>query len=73
MLHAAGISYALLYRANVCIYLLQEEADVGVIERIQLTDFMCHRKLDVPLSPNVNFILGRNGSEWFLVLQIILS
>ena len=42
---------------------LQVEADSGVIEKIQLTDFMCHRKLDVNLSSNVNFILGRNGSE----------
>ena len=50
--------------ATVCVSgFVQREADVGVIERIQLTDFMCHRKLDVPLSPNVNFILGRNGSE----------
>ena len=36
------------------------------MERIELVDFMCHRKLDVPLSPNVNFILGRNGSEWWV-------
>lgn len=45
---------------------------MGVIERIQLTDFMCHRKLDVSLAPNVNFILGRNGSEYRLGLEPLL-
>lgn len=40
-----------------------QSSEAGVMERIELVDFMCHRKLDVPLSPNVNFILGRNGSE----------
>ena len=24
---------------------------------------MCHTMLEVPLGPNVNFIIGRNGSE----------
>ncbi len=37
--------------------------EIGVIEKIQLRDFMCHSRLNVPLGPNVNFILGRNGSK----------
>lgn len=37
---------------------------MGVIEEITLVDFMCHKRLTVPLSPNVNFILGQNGSTW---------
>ena len=43
--------------------LLQSEAEVGVIEKLVLINFMCHRRLDLSFSPNVNFILGRNGSK----------
>lgn len=38
------------------------EAEVGIIEKITLVNFMCHTMLEVPLGPNVNFIIGRNGS-----------
>ena len=43
---------------------LQKEAEVGIIDKVSLVNFMCHRKLDVSLNPNVNFILGRNGSKY---------
>ena len=36
---------------------------MGVIDKIQLVNFMCHRRLEVHFSPNVNFVLGRNGSK----------
>lgn len=36
---------------------------VGVIEKIQLQDFMCHTQLDIHLGPRVNFIVGQNGSK----------
>lgn len=49
-----------------------QSSEAGVMERIELVDFMCHRKLDVPLSPNVNFILGRNGSEWSHVQCVLI-
>lgn len=39
--------------------------EVGVIEKVQLTNFMCHRHMLVTFSPNVNFVLGRNGSKSF--------
>lgn len=38
------------------------EAEVGIIEKITLVNFMCHTMLEVPLGANVNFIIGRNGS-----------
>ena len=37
--------------------------EVGVIEKVQLTNFMCHSHMVVSFSPNVNFVLGRNGSK----------
>ena len=49
---------------RLCIHAYtQREAEVGVIERLVLENFMCHKKLDIVLSPNVNFIVGRSGSE----------
>jgi len=41
----------------------QSEAEVGIIEKITLVNFMCHTMLEVPLGANVNFIIGRNGSK----------
>ncbi|CAH3182366.1 unnamed protein product, partial [Porites evermanni] len=34
----------------------------GKIEHVTLINFLCHSNLHVPLGPNVNFIIGRNGS-----------
>lgn len=41
---------------------LEGEAEVGIVEKISLTNFMCHKKLEVSPGANVNFIIGRNGS-----------
>ena len=35
----------------------------GKIEHVTLINFLCHSNLHVPLGPNVNFIIGRNGSK----------
>ena len=37
---------------------------MGVIEMIEMHDFMCHRHLKVPFGPKINFIIGHNGSKW---------
>ena len=36
-------------------------AEAGVIQKIYVENFMCHRKLTVDLCRNVNFIHGQNG------------
>jgi len=42
--------------------ILDVEGRPGIIEKIVLKNFMCHTYLEIELSPNVNFIIGRNGS-----------
>jgi len=42
----------------------QTEAEVGIIEMIKLENFMCHRHLELKLGPNINFIIGQNGSTF---------
>eukprot|EP01103_Thecamoeba_quadrilineata_P019374 TRINITY_DN7816_c0_g1_i1.p1 TRINITY_DN7816_c0_g1~~TRINITY_DN7816_c0_g1_i1.p1 ORF type:complete len:1068 (+),score=278.16 TRINITY_DN7816_c0_g1_i1:24-3206(+) len=39
-----------------------EEGQVGIIEKINLENFMCHANLEMKFGPNVNFLVGLNGS-----------
>ena len=39
-------------------------AEAGVIQKIHVENFMCHRKLTVDLCRNVNFIHGQNGKYY---------
>jgi hypothetical protein len=43
--------------------------EAGIIKSIYCENFMCHRKLQVDLNRNVNFIHGQNGSgtSYFLI------
>lgn len=37
-------------------------AQAGIIEHLSLRNFMCHDSFELNLGPQINFIIGRNGS-----------
>ena len=41
--------------------------EAGVILRVKMKDFMCHRMFDIELGRRVNFITGQNGSGMCLL------
>ncbi|KAJ1957493.1 Structural maintenance of chromosomes protein 6, partial [Dispira parvispora] len=45
---------------------------LGVIESIELVDFMCHEYLRVELGSKINFIIGHNGSGKSAILTAIV-
>ncbi len=45
--------------------------EAGIILKIYVENFMCHRKLTVDLCRNVNFIYGQNGSGKSAILAAI--
>ncbi|KAG0091325.1 Structural maintenance of chromosomes protein 6 [Podila epicladia] len=47
-------------------------AEMGVIEMIEMFDFMCHKHLKVPFGPKINFIIGHNGSGKSAILTAIM-
>ncbi|KAG6592579.1 ABC transporter SMC family [Phytophthora cinnamomi] len=46
-------------------------SEMGVVEEIYCENSMCHRKLRVALSPNINFITGENGSGKSAIIAAI--
>ena len=58
-----GLTLPLSFDNCYVIVSLQDEADHGIIEKVSLKNFMCHNRLEVTFGPNVNFIIGRNGSK----------
>ncbi|CAN0091585.1 unnamed protein product [Ectocarpus sp. 12 AP-2014] len=49
----------------------KKKSEAGVVLKINVSNFMCHRKLTVPLCKQVNFINGRNGSGKSAILAAL--
>ncbi|KAL0584383.1 hypothetical protein ABG067_005734 [Albugo candida] len=50
---------------------VSSQSEMGIIEEIYCENFMCHQKLRVELSPNINFITGENGSGKSAIIAAI--
>lgn len=48
-------------------------APCGIIESVDLENFMCHKKFHIDLGPRVTFIIGENGAGKSAVLVGILA
>ena len=72
--HAAPADVDALYKSPLRERTLNHEGkppEAGVISKIYVENFMCHRKLTVDLCRNVNFIHGQNGSGKSAILAAI--
>ncbi|KAI3479267.1 hypothetical protein L1887_58698 [Cichorium endivia] len=47
-------------------------AQSGIVEKIELRNFMCHANFSIELSPTLNFIMGRNGSGKSTILTALM-
>lgn len=44
----------------------------GRVEKIQMTNFMCHSNLEVTFNRRINFVTGRNGSGKSAVMAALI-
>ena len=52
---------------------LKSNFEAGIIKKIDVTNFMCHRRFTVELGRNLNFITGKNGSGNIIVACLLLN
>lgn len=48
-----------------------QPAEAGIIHKVFVSNFMCHRALTIDLCWNVNFIHGQNGSGKSAILAAV--
>lgn len=48
------------------------EPEIGIVETVEIIDFMCHGHAKVTLCPKVNFITGQNGSGKSAILTALV-
>ncbi|PWN49183.1 P-loop containing nucleoside triphosphate hydrolase protein [Violaceomyces palustris] len=37
-------------------------AEAGIVDKVELFNFMCHKRLTMSMGPQLNFVIGHNGS-----------
>ena len=52
---------------------VDSSSTIGIIEMITLQNFMCHGHLELRFGPNINFIIGSNGSMSFFNFILFFS
>lgn len=50
----------------------QGTAQSGIVEKIELRNFMCHANFSIEFGPKVNLVMGRNGSGKSAILTAIM-
>ncbi|KAJ1029975.1 hypothetical protein NDA16_000888 [Ustilago loliicola] len=50
----------------------QGTAQSGIVERIELRNFMCHANFSINFGPKLNFVMGRNGSGKSTILTALM-
>ncbi|KAJ9604138.1 Structural maintenance of chromosomes protein 6 [Cladophialophora chaetospira] len=52
--------------------ILNEPAEYGILEEVEVINFMCHGRFAFKLGPLINFICGKNGSGKSAILTAII-
>lgn len=61
------IHYVSYCPSNASVY--QRASECGIIQSLEMHQFMCHPRLSFTFGPQVNFIIGHNGSSFGLYIK----